>query len=244
MFEVVGAGFYYRRGAWVFRDLSASVPDGKVLALLGPNGSGKSTLLRLIAGLVAPKEGEVRRSGPVGFVPQLQWSSLTYSAFQMVLMGRTRLLRAYESPGRADVFAAKAALERVGLFHLAERPYASLSGGERQLVLIARALAGENDILAFDEPVSALDLHNEKEILALVAELAREGRTVVLSAHRPEHALGFADQAVALFGNGEALVGECASLLTDDLLARLYRAHVRTFSFRENGTVHHAVVTW
>jgi iron complex transport system ATP-binding protein len=244
MLELDDVGFYYRRGTWVFRKLNTSVADGGVLALVGPNGSGKSTLLRCIAGLLTPKEGEIRRSGSVGFVPQLHAANLTYTVFEMVLMGRTRLLKAYESPGRADALAARAALARVGLLRLAERPYASLSGGERQLVLIARAIAGENDILALDEPVSALDLRNEKEVLALVSDLAREGHTVALSFHRPEHALAVAGQAAAFFGDGVARVGPCAELLTDALLGRLYGVHVRTVDFRENGTTRHAIVTW
>jgi iron complex transport system ATP-binding protein len=244
MLELEGLGFWYRRGAWVFRGLSVSVPDGGVLALVGRNGCGKSTLLRCIAGLLTPKEGGARRSGPVGFVPQLHAANLTYSVFEMVLMGRTRLLKAYESPRRADASAARAALERVGLLQLAERPYSSLSGGERQLVLVARAIAGGNDVFALDEPVSALDLRNEREILRLVGDLAGEGHTVVVSFHRPEHALAVASQAVAFFGNGQAQVGPCGELLTDALLGRLYGVHVRTLGFRENGATHHAVVAW
>ena len=215
-----------------------------MLALLGPNGSGKSTLLRCVAGLAAVKEGGVRRSGPVGFVPQLHGVTLTYSAFEMVLIGRTRLHSWYESLTRSDTLAARVALERVGLLHLAGRPYSSLSGGERQLVLIARAIAGENDILVFDDPVSALDLHNEKEILGLVGDLAGDGHTVLLSVHRPDHALAVADHAAALFGNGEVEVGRCPELLTDDLLARLYGVRVRRVGYRDNGTTHHAIVTW
>jgi iron complex transport system ATP-binding protein len=244
MLELEDLGFYYRPGEWVFRGLSASVPSGRVLALLGPNGSGKSTLLRCAAGLAKAQEGQVRRSGPAGFVPQLHRISLTYSAFEMVLMGRTRLTKTYASPGRRDRLAARTALERVGLIHLAGQPFSLLSGGERQLVLIARAVASEGEVLVLDEPVSSLDLRNEKQILSLVGDLARAGHTVIMSLHRPDHALQVADQAVVLFGQGETLVGPATVLLSDELLARLYGVHVRTLSFRDDGTTHQAIVTW
>jgi iron complex transport system ATP-binding protein len=244
MLELENLGFSYRPGQWVFRGLSLSVPSGRVLALLGPNGSGKTTLLRCAAGFAKAQEGKVRRSGPVGFVPQLQRVSLGYSAFEMVLMGRTRLVKTYAAPGRRDRLAARAALERVGLLHLARRPFSLLSGGERQLVLIARAVAGEGQILVLDEPVSSLDLRNERQILSLIGDLARAGHSVVMSAHRPDHALQVADQAVVLFGGGEALVGPSTVLLSDELLARLYGVHVRTLSFKENGTTRQTIVTW
>jgi iron complex transport system ATP-binding protein len=242
--ELDNVGFAYRRGAWVFRGFSVSVRSGGILALLGPNGAGKSTLLRCAAGLIRPQEGQVRRSGPVGFVPQLHGVSLTYSAFEIVLMGRTRLLKAYESPGRSDLRAARLALERVGAGDLAERPFSSLSGGERQLVLVARAVAGDNEILVLDEPVSSLDLRNEKRILSLVRDLAADGHGVLLSLHLPDHALQVADETAVLFGGGEALVGPTERLLGDGLLERLYGVRVRMIAFEEDGATRQAVVTW
>lgn len=244
MLELDGVGFAYRVDAWVFHGVSASVPKGSILGLLGPNGRGKSTLLRVAAGLAEPQEGEVRRSGAVGFVPQLQQGNVAYLTFDMVLMGRTRHLRVYASPSRRDRLAARAALERVGVWHLADRPFSMLSGGERQLALVARALVADCEILILDEPVSALDLRNQGRILTLLRELASEGITVMASLHQPEHALYVADQVAMMLGPADIRVGPAGQMLGDDLLAKLYGVRVRTVTVDdEDGAPLRAIVT-
>ncbi|MFE3445483.1 ABC transporter ATP-binding protein [Nocardia sp. NPDC059180] len=223
-----GLGFSHERSAgWLFRDVDCRCRPGEVLAVLGPNGRGKSTLLRCVTGLTAPTEGRVRADGPIGFVPQSHRSTFAYSVFDMVLMGRARHLRALAVPGRRDQQIALAALDRVGLGELADRDYPSLSGGERQLVLIARMIAAQSAICVLDEPASALDLRNQGRILRLLRELADEGRAVVLTTHHPDHAMEIADTAMLMFGGTDVRIGPVTELLTDDTVGALYgvRAH-------------------
>ncbi|MFD4441016.1 ABC transporter ATP-binding protein [Nocardia sp. NPDC058519] len=223
-----GLGFTHdRQGEWLFRAVDCRCRAGEVLAVLGPNGRGKSTLLQCVTGLTAPTEGRVRADGPIGFVPQSHRSTFAYSVFDMVLMGRARHLRVLAVPGRRDREIALAALDRVGLAELADRDYPGLSGGERQLVLIARMIAAQSAICVLDEPASALDLHNQGRILRLLRELADEGRAVVLTTHHPDHAMEIADTAMLMFGGTDVRTGPVAELLTGETVSALYdvRAH-------------------
>lgn len=228
MIEARGLGHRYSRDAWVFRGVDITAHEGRVLAVLGPNGRGKSTLLKCLAGLLAPTEGTVTTTAHVAYVPQSHSSAFAYSISDMVLMGRSRHLKAYASPGRRDRELAAEALERVGIAHLADRSYAELSGGEQQMVLIARALAAQCRVMVLDEPVSALDLRNQASILALLQELAASGLGIVLTTHHPDHALHLADDAVIVLGPDDVRTGRAAQLLDADALSELYGLPVVT----------------
>ncbi len=222
MLELAGLGHAYRRDRWVFRGVDLRLEPGTVTAVLGPNGRGKTTLLRCAAGLLAPTEGAVRGAGAVGFVPQARGTTFGFRALDMVLMGRARQVPVFGTPGRRDVAAAWAALDRVGLAHLADRPVSELSGGEAQLVLIARAVAAGGDVLALDEPATGLDLHNQGRVLAIMRELAGQGMALLVTTHQPDHAVHVADVAVLMHGAEEVTAGPAAVILTDAALTRLY----------------------
>ncbi|WP_425998907.1 ABC transporter ATP-binding protein [Tsukamurella sp. DT100] len=196
--------------------------QGQVLAILGPNARGKTTVLKTMAGIPRPGSGTVETSGPVGYVPQGHSAVFSFTAFDIVLMGRARRVRVYESPRAADRVAARESLGRVGALHLAERGYAGLSGGERQLVLIARALVSECDTIVLDEPASALDLRNQSRVLAVLRDLADEGMSVVMTTHHPDHALHIAERSMLMVGPDQQLVGDTRELLTGDVLSDLY----------------------
>lgn len=202
----------------VLDDVSFSLRKGEILCLLGPNGAGKTTLLQCLLGLLSPSAGQVwllgadvsalshsSRAKRISYVPQSAEVTFPFEARHMVLMGRTPHMGGRSDPTRLDREIAEAMLDRVGISHLAERPMSRLSGGERQLVLIARALAQDAPILVMDEPTSSLDLGNQGRVLRLARELADSGKTVVMTTHAPDHPF-LLDAKVALLKNG-ALLG-------------------------------------
>lgn len=221
-------GIGHRYGARnVLRDVGLQLPRGSLCGLLGANGAGKSTLLKILAGQIAPTAGQVGRVGRTGFVPQEVHPALPMSVLEMVLLGRAGGISLLRAPGRADHAAADAALARVEASHLAGRSFLSLSGGERQLVVLARALAAHADILLLDEPCAAMDWHNQALTLRLLAELAADGITVVFSTHSPQHALEFASHAALLFADGAHAFGAPDRVMDETALSRLYRVPVR-----------------
>lgn len=230
MLEFDGLGFTHGGDRWLFRDVSCRLAAGEILAVLGPNGRGKTTLLRCVVGLAEPTEGRVRAGGTIGYVPQGHRSTFAYTALDMVLMGRVRRLGLLSVPGRRDQARALGALDRVGATALADRDYPSLSGGERQLVLIARAIAADAPILVLDEPAAALDLRNQGRVLHLLRGLADEGNTIVLTTHHPDHALEIADSALLLGGGAEVRAGPAADLLTDAAVSDLYGVRAYTLT--------------
>lgn len=243
MLELAGLGHRYTRDTWVFRGLSVCMAPGTITAVLGPNGRGKTTLLRCAAGLLEPTEGTVRRDGPVGYVPQAHGGTFGYRVLDMVLMGRVRHVATFAVPGRRDHRAAWDAMDRVGITHLADRPVTELSGGEEQLVRIARAVASGCRVLALDEPVTGLDLHNQGRVLRLMRELARQGMTVLATTHHPEHALHAADAVVLMYGPTDVETGAAAVLLTDDRLTDLYGIDVHIADLVTDGEMRRVLVT-
>lgn len=243
MISVTNLGFGYAPGAWTFRGVNLAVAPGEIVAVLGPNGRGKSTLLRCVAGLLTPREGNVAVKGGLGFVPQAHSTAFAYTAREMVLMGRARQIGAFGLPRPKDHLAVDAALEQIGLAHLALRPYFRLSGGEQQLVLIARALAAEGETLVLDEPAAALDLRNQGRVLRLLRDLAGRGMAVLLTTHHPDHARFVAHRVALMCGPDDVRVGAADDLLTETHLAPLYDVRLRTLAYDDGGATRHAVVT-
>jgi iron complex transport system ATP-binding protein len=243
MLELAGLGHRYTRDRWVFRELSVRLAPGTITAVLGPNGRGKTTLLRCAAGLLEPTEGTVRRDGPVGYVPQAHGGTFGYRVLDMVLMGRVRHVATFGVPSRHDRHAAWDAMDRVDITHLADRPVTELSGGEAQLVRIARAVASGCRVLALDEPVTGLDLHNQGRVLSLMRELARQDMTLLATTHHPEHALHVADAVVLMYGPSDVETGAAAALLTDDRLSELYGIDVHIAELDTDGETRRVLVT-
>lgn len=228
--------FAYEPGKWVLRGYSGLLERGKVFAVLGPNGCGKTTLLKLLIGVLHPQEGIIRSLGRTAFVPQLFHVSFSYTVFDMVLMGRARRVGLFSTPSAVDERAALSALERLKLADLAERPFDELSGGQRQLVIFARALATEADTLILDEPTGSLDLKNQELILQWISRLAhREGLTVVFTTHHPHHANAVADTTLLMLGEHEFLSGATAQVMTEEYLRILYGVDLKHLSFEHGG---------
>lgn len=219
---------YSAKGPWIFRDVSVRAAAGEVFAVLGPNARGKTTLLKCLAGLIRPVSGSVEASGPVGYVPQSHSVVFSFSALDIVLMGRARTVKIYRTPTAVDRAAAREALRRVGVPHLADRDYTALSGGERQLVLIARALVSDCDTIVLDEPASALDLRNQAQVLTVLRALADEGMAVVMTTHHPDHALHVAERSMLMVAADDRRLGPTRELLTGALLSEMYGVPIIT----------------
>jgi iron complex transport system ATP-binding protein len=231
-----GLSYAYRPGHWIFRNYSAAIERGRVFALLGPNGRGKTTLLKLLLGVMKPSEGKLAVDGPVAFVPQLFQVSFDYTVLDMVLMGRAKHVGLFAQPSRKDAEAALAALDRFALAGLADRPFHELSGGQRQMVIFARALVAEARILILDEPTSSLDLRNQALIIDWIARLAHEdGLTVVFTTHHPHHALAVADAALLMLGERDYASGPARTVLTEANLLALYGVPLKRLSFDHGG---------
>jgi iron complex transport system ATP-binding protein len=231
-----GLGFSYQPGQTILQGYRGELERGKVLAILGPNGCGKTTLLKLLIGALEPREGSLRVEGRVAFVPQLFQVSFPYSVLDMVLMGRAHRVGLFSSPSARDEKAALGALDKLGLAGLAGRPFEELSGGQRQLVIFARALATEADILVLDEPTSALDLRNQGIILEWIRRLSRaEGLSVVITTHHPHHAHAVADTTMLMMGSQESLCGPTDDVVTEENLFRLYGVVIKRVQFEVAG---------
>jgi iron complex transport system ATP-binding protein len=235
MIEVDGAGVAFER-TWVFRRLSFKLARGETLAILGRNGRGKTTLLRALLGLQRWSEGGARVGGAIGYVPQSGRLPFAYSVLDVVLMGRARHLGMFAVPGAPDYQVARDALDALGMLSFETRRIDELSGGERQLVLIARALASECDLLILDEPASALDFHNQDVILSTIRRVSRESRlTVVFASHYPQHAIHVADKALLMQDVEDHSFGAAAEVMTEAALGRLYGIGMRKVQVSQNG---------
>jgi iron complex transport system ATP-binding protein len=218
--------------AALFEGLSFSLAKGQTLVLLGRNGRGKTTMLKCLAGLLTPAAGTISCCGVIGYVPQQFVTPFSYRVYDVVLMGRARHVGLFSSPTAEDRGHATDALALVGLSALADRPIATLSGGERQLVLIARALASQADLLLLDEPASALDFRNQAVMLAMLRKLAAaRGLTIVMTTHEPTHALEIADRAILLHGEGRWEEGAVEDMCTEERLSALYGLSMRRLDY-------------
>jgi iron complex transport system ATP-binding protein len=238
-----GLGHYYVRGKWIFKNLDFSVRRGSVQAILGLNGCGKTTLLRCLLGLIEPVSGKIDKFGQTALVPQLFQAVFSFTALDMVLMGRARKIGLFARPSVHDEKVALASLDRLGVLDLARQPYTELSGGQRQLVILARALASEADILFLDEPASALDLGRQAHLINWMRELSRaDGYTVVFTTHMPQHALAVADEAMLMKVKGGIVAGPAREVLTEENLSQAYGTEVRKVEFERNGKKSQALV--
>jgi len=227
--------------------ISFTVGTGEVLCLLGRNGEGKSTLFKTILGLLPPLAGAVRVDGEdtaewnarrraltFGYVPQSGGGGFSFRVAELVLMGRTAHRGPFAAPSAADREAADAAIAKLGIAHLAERDWLRISGGERQLALVARALAQEPRILVLDEPTASLDFGNQLRVLDAVRSLAQERRlTVVLSTHHPEQAFACADRVAVLAGGALMRIGPPSEVVTTETLRACYAVDVDVLPLAE-----------
>ena len=232
----------------VLHDVSLKIHAGETLYVLGRNGGGKTTLLSCLAGLLKPEKGDVyiedryildysaaERAKLIGLIPQLHTPAFAYTVFEMVMMGRAPHLGWLQSPKSSDHSVVEEALEMVGLTDLKDRPYTEISGGERQLVLIARGLAQKCWILLMDEPTAHLDLSNQHRVLEIIDQLSRQGLAFIISSHAPNDALSYADNVLLLNGGWVTDYGKPQEILTESALSAVYGVRTEVIYQVENG---------
>ncbi len=231
----------------ILHDINVEIPDGMLVNVLGPNGVGKSTLFRCILGLNDDYSGRIlvngkdmktlnikQRAREVSYIPQSHASVYDYEVLDVVLMATGSELGMLRTPGQAQIERALAALERIGIGHLAHRTYTQISGGEQQLVLIARALAQDAKTIIMDEPTSALDYGNTVRVLSCVQQLAREGLSILQSTHQPDQAFLYADRTLVINHGQVSAYGPPQDVITKELISDLYRVDVEVNSLYDD----------
>jgi len=241
LIEVRDLRFRYGEGGFELLIDELTVEEGEVVTLLGPNGSGKTTLLLCVEGILKPEKGSMLVAGKnpfklrrnevaklIGFVPREHHPTFPFTVLDFVVMGRAAYIGLFGSPSRRDLEIALKALESVGISHLADRPYTQISGGERQLALVARALAQEPKVLLLDEPTAHLDFRNQVSVLTVIRELTRrKGLASLVTLHDPNLAAAFSDK-IALMSAGRILdFGSPDEVVTPEKLEKAYGIPVK-----------------
>ncbi len=239
--DIRDIGFRYAgTSKLVFDKIGFRVQSGEVFCILGPNGTGKSTLLKCLAGIEALSSGAITLhernlatmsrteiAKIIAYVPQSHHSVFAFSVFDVVVMGRAPHIGFLSSPSSKDYDIAEKAIEDMGIIHLRDKQYTNISGGERQLVLFARILAQEPQVLLLDEPTSHLDFGNQVQVLSLVRQLADQGIAVVMTSHFPDHAF-LVGHKTAIMSSGKFLAeGLPKDVITAPRLSEIYDADVR-----------------
>ena len=235
LLTIENGSFAYKGGPQILKDINIEVGAGEILAVLGPNGAGKTTLLRCMMDMLHWQEGrslldgEDIRSMPasklwrrMAYVPQARSAAASYTAFQTVLLGRSSRIGAFSAPSEEDMKVAERVMERLGISHLAGKPCHAISGGELQMVLIARAMAAEPEVLVLDEPESNLDFRNQLIVLDAMTALAAEGVACIFNTHYPAHALQRAGKSLMLSKEGRAVFGDTVSVVTEENIRRAF----------------------
>lgn len=231
-------GFGYP-GKPVGRNVDLEVRAGEIVCLLGPNGSGKTTLFKTLLGLIPMQAGSVTIAGvplqamsrqelarAIAYVPQAHAAHFPYRVLDMVVMGRTAHLGLFAAPTELDRTKAREALVLLGIGDLAEQPYTRISGGQRQMSLIARALAQETRLIVMDEPTASLDFGNQVKVLSQARQLAARGLGIILSTHAPDHAFATATRVLLLHAGGLIADGAPSQVLTPERLRTVYGVDV------------------
>ncbi len=239
--EVQGLKFSYDKKRTIFHDVDFSLDKGEVLSILGTNGAGKSTLLNCIAGLLRPGAGEILLNGRstktmnmrevakvIGYVPQINVPTYAFTVRDFTVMGRSPYIGAFGNPSKEDYAIADAALERMNIYHLRDKFYTEISGGERQQVMIARALTQQPQIILLDEPTAHLDYGNQFRVVQMISQLADEGYALIMTTHNPDHAIILNGKVAILDRNGVLGVGLASDSLNGETLSRLYGLEIKT----------------
>ena len=249
MMEVKNLSYAYKKGGpKVLDQISFRLERGRLIAVLGANGAGKTTLFKCILGLMKQYEGSVLLDGreirslsrkeiakKIAYIPQSEIPVYNYTVLDTVMMGTTSMISPLRSPGKEQEEIAEAAMERLGISYLSERGIGEISGGERQLALLARAMAQKAQILIMDEPTANLDYGNQQQVMSQIKRMAEEGYTILLSTHNPEHALQYATDVFAIKDSHVLAEGSADKVLNEELIEQIYGLKVKITETEING---------
>lgn len=240
----------------IIKNISFSIKSGEILCILGPNGVGKTTLFKTILGFLKLQSGEIlldnenisswpkkRLAKTISYVPQAHTPPFPFSVLDVVLMGRCAHLDMFASPSKKDREIADEAINTLQISHLKNSIYTEISGGERQLVLIARAVAQQAKIMVMDEPTSNLDFGNQIRVLQQINNLKSKGFGIIMTSHFPDHAFLCSTKTALIQKNNKFIIGDVDEVITEDNLKSAYGINVKIISLKnKNGEIIKSVV--
>lgn len=240
LMQVSDASFSYDGQHNIFENINFSVEKGDVFCILGPNGTGKTTLIKCINGLMKLSSGKIlfnekniyslsktEIAKNMGYIPQIHNSTFPFSVLDVVLMGRSPHLEMFTSPGEKDIKIAEESLKTLNITHMRDVPYTEISGGEQQLVFLARILTQKPSILLLDEPTSHLDFGNQMRTLNIIEKLAKSGLSIVMSSHFPDQAFISANKVALMKGKNFIDLGSPEEVITEENMEEIYDIQVK-----------------
>lgn len=237
--EIKNLSFAYEKDKNVLENLSLFVERNTINAILGANGKGKSTLLDCVVGINEPQDGEILINGKnrkefsdkefartVAYISQSTIINIDYSVREFILFGRNPYLNLGQAPSEKDYALAESYAEKIGISHLLDKSITKISGGERQLAFICRALVQESDIFIFDEPLSALDFGNQNKLLMMFKELKKDGKTIIFTTHNPNQLIDLDCSVIVLNDKCVTAHGQASKIIDEKLLQSIYKGKV------------------
>ena len=237
--EIKNGNFGYLKDNLILKDINLKINDGEIFTILGQNGIGKTTLLKCLNGVLKWSSGEMYIGGKrvnspkelksIGYVPQAHNLSFPYSVRELTIMGRARYLGMFSTPSEKDQKLVEEVLNEIGILHLIDKKCSELSGGQLQMVFVARALVGTPEILILDEPESHLDFKNQAVILKLIVKLVNErGITCIFNTHYPEYALRISDRSM-IMGKNDYIIGKSSDIINENNLKKYFGIETKIF---------------
>ncbi|MDO9043747.1 MAG: ABC transporter ATP-binding protein [Methanobacteriaceae archaeon] len=240
LMQVSDASFSYDGQHNIFENINFSVEKGDVFCILGPNGTGKTTLIKCINGLMKLSSGKIlfnekniyslnktEIAKNIGYIPQIHNSTFPFSVLDVVLMGRSPHLEMFASPGEKDIKIAEESLKTLKITHMRDVSYTEISGGEQQLVFLARILTQKPSILLLDEPTSHLDFGNQMRTLNIIEKLAKNGLSILMSSHFPDQAFISANKVALMKGKSFIDIGSPEEVITKENMEEIYNIKVK-----------------
>ncbi|MDS0525808.1 ABC transporter ATP-binding protein [Clostridium sp. SHJSY1] len=246
LLEVNNISYGYKSSSTIIKDISFSIEEGEIFTILGPNGAGKSTLLNCIAGLFQTNNGQILLEGKdiikipskikaqkVAYVPQTSINSYGYSVRDYIAMGRAPHLGMFLMPAKSDYKIVDEAIDMLEINHYYNKSYSNISGGQRQLANIARAIVQQPKLIIFDEPTSALDYGNQLKIMRIVKQLSENGYSIIMTTHNPNHPILLGGHVGILNTDGNMEIGLVTEIIKEDILSEVYKTKLRLIYMSE-----------